>query len=89
MVTRYRKKPDTVEALQWTGDNRSEFEDWLKPYLQFTITVTTLRHQAILELTSYDTEFYVYPGQYVTRSPSGVFRIVGANRFHDFYEEEA
>ena len=30
MIKKYRKKPVTIEAIQWNGENLSEIDDLLK-----------------------------------------------------------
>jgi hypothetical protein len=83
-VRSFRKKPITVAAIQWTGDNLDEIVDF---------TCGLFRRAATLELTAevfdvlHDTWVGVRTGQWIIRGVKGEFYPCDAEVLDATYDE--
>ena len=76
---KYRKKPVTIEAIQWTGENRKEIFDFCKDaYMgDCTLYIRTLEGVHISRV-----------GDYIIKGVHGEFYPCKPDIFEETYEED-
>lgn len=76
----YRKKPEEVEALQFSGDNQKQLAD-------FTDCVTYRTWEdGFLQLDLIKGDLFILPGEYVVKNENGEFSKMKEETFHRNYE---
>ena len=81
MIKRYRKKPVVVEAIQWTGDNKVEIQQFMNCYLDEN---TILRH---LTIPTLEGKHIASEGDYIIKGVNGEFYPCKPDIFKLTYEE--
>lgn len=82
-MKRYKKKPETFEAIIWTGDNFDDVKAWLKTPAVAFLGVAN-RH---LVIPTGRGNVLARPDDYVIRKPSGELTTLRPAMFHATYEE--
>ena len=81
MVQRYRKKPFTVEAVRWDGDNIGEIHDFVKrncavyDWKACQLIIVTLEGEA-----------FANHGDYIVRGTQGEYSVCKPDTFRMIYE---
>ena len=65
MIKKYRKKPVTIEAIQWNGENLSEIRDFMRS------TVET--HGLVLIIPTLEGNMYASLNDYIIKGVNGEF----------------
>lgn len=81
-MKRYKKKPETYEALIWTGDNFDDIKAWLKTPAVGLIKVAN-RHVVI---PTHRGNLIARPDDYIIRKPSGELTTMRPAMFQATYE---
>ena len=82
MIKRYRKKPVTIEAVQWTGNNISEI-------CKFTgRDVSHLLSGGQLYITTLEGVHHASVGDYIIKGVKGEFYPCKPDIFANTYEED-
>ena len=79
MIKKYRKKPVTIEANQWNGENLSEIRDFMRS------TVET--HGLVLVITTLEGDMYASLNDYIIKGVNGEFYPCKHYIFAKTYEE--
>jgi len=79
---KFRKKPVTVEAIQWTGANWEDVQDFVKS--EELIWEHSLE---ILEIATLEGNHLAKPGDWIIRGIEGEFYPVKPNIFKKTYEK--
>ena len=79
MIKKYRKKSVTIEAIQWTGKNLSEINDFIGK------TVENKRTTLVIHTLEGDMEVSI--GDYIIKGVNGEFYPCKPNIFTKTYEE--
>lgn len=90
MVKKYRSVPTEVEAVQYTGDNIKQLEDWSGNKVQF-IEPEDRSDDPDADLSVFDethnTWILVYQGQWIIKGTKGEFYPCDNEVFEQKYEE--
>ena len=79
MIKKYRKKPVTIEAIQWNGGNLSEIRDFMRS------TVET--HESVLIIPTLEGDMYASLNDYIIKGVNGEFYPCKPYIFAKTYEE--
>ena len=79
MIKKYRKKPITIEAIQWDGENLSEID-------KFTQTKVK-NHEFVLIIPTLEGYMYASICDYIIKGVNGEFYPCKPNIFSKTYEE--
>ena len=79
MIKKYRKKPVIIEAIQWTGKNLSEIDDFIGE------TVENKGTTLVIHTLEGDMEASI--GDYIIKGVNGEFYPCKPNIFAKTYEE--
>ena len=79
MIKKYRKKPVTIEAIQWNGENLSEIRDFMRS------TVET--HGLVLIIPTLEGDMYASLNDYIIKGVNGEFYPCKPYIFAKTYEE--
>ena len=79
MIKKYRKKPVTIEAIQWNGENLSEIRDFMRS------TVET--HGLVLIIPTLEGNMYASLNDYIIKGVNGEFYPCKPYIFAKTYEE--
>jgi hypothetical protein len=84
MPERFRKRPVEVEAIQWTGDNLAEVQEFTGGLFRTIVSVTDFTAQVHDKL--HDTWVDLKTGQWVIRGVLGEFYPIDERVLADTYE---
>jgi hypothetical protein len=73
MVATYRKKPVTIEAVQWTGANRDEMDAWMAD--AFNWEAGFLASEPQIYVAANDAYLTIKPGDWVAKDRHGFYPI--------------
>lgn len=79
MIKKYRKKPVTIEAIQWNGENLSEIRDFMRS------TVET--RGLVLIIPTLEGDMYASLNDYIINGVNGEFYPCKPYIFAKTYEE--
>ena len=79
MIKKYRKKPVTIEAIQWTGKNLSEIDNF--------VGVSIANKGTILIIHTLEGDMEASIGDYIIKGVNGEFYPCKPNIFAKTYEE--
>ena len=79
MVKKYRKKPITIEAIQWSGKNLSEIDDFMGE--------TVENEGTILVIHTLEGDMEASTGDYIIKGINGEFYPCKSDIFAKTYEE--
>jgi len=89
MPKRYRKRPVIIEAIQWTGDNEAEIQQWAGANNFYALDPEDSENPedtaAVRVAANGNTELCVVTGEWILRDKSG-FYPCNAERFAETYE---
>lgn len=79
MIMKYRRKPTTIEAIKWTGENLSEIKRFVGDSL--------LVYEDDIYIKFFRDSFCIVPiGQYIIKLTDGSFYIFGEGTLEENYE---
>jgi len=81
MARAYRKKPVTVEAIQWTGENHAEICEFIDPEAFEIIP------RVGLIIHTLEGDHHASPGDYIIKGVKGEFYPCKADIFEKTYED--
>ena len=79
MIKKYRKKPVTIEAIQWTGKNLSEIDNF--------VCVSIANKGTILIIHTLEGDMEASIGDYIIKGVNGEFYPCKPDIFDKTYEE--
>ena len=79
-MTKYRKKPLEVEAIQWKGDNINEVQAFMK-------NMTIKASEDTLVISTLEGDMIASPGDYIIKGVKGEFYPCKPDIFLKSYEE--
>ena len=79
MIKKFRKKPVTIEAIQWNGENLSEINEFTKNEVE--------NHESVLIIPTLEGDMYVSLNDYIIKGVKGEFYPCKPNIFLATYEE--
>lgn len=79
MIKKYRKKPVTIEAIQWTGENLSEIVEFTEGKVK--------NHGLVLIIPKLVGDVYASLSDYIIKGVNGEFYPCKLNIFAKTYEE--
>ena len=79
MVKKYRKKPVTIEAIQWNGENLSEIDEFTEGKVK--------NHESVLIITTLEWDMYASLSDYIIKGVNGEFYPCKPDIFAKTYEE--
>lgn len=79
MIKKYRKKPVTIEAVPWTGNNLAEINEFMKKFIR-VIGLT-------LEIPTLEGNMKASLGDYIIKGVNGEFYPCKPDIFAKTYEE--
>ena len=79
MVKKYRKKPVTIEAIQWNGENLSEIDEFTESKVK--------NHESVLIISTLEGDMYASLSDYIIKGVNGEFYPCKPNIFDKTYEE--
>lgn len=79
MIKKYRKKPVTIEAIQWNGGNLSEIRDFMRS--------TVEAHGLVLIIPTLEGDMYASLNDYIIKGVNGEFYPCKPYIFAKTYEE--
>ena len=93
-MPRYRKKPVVIEAIQWTGDNEGEVQEFTEGARNFYARAAEdwaedPEATAAVFDKLHSTWVLVYTGQHVIRGVKGEYYPIAADVLAETYEEIA
>ena len=80
-MSKYRKKPVVVEAVQWTGENYDEIAEFMKDAEEDYFLSEESRRIYLGGL------MFAIAGDYIIKDENGVFHPCEPEIFHKSYEE--
>ena len=83
MARAYRKKPVTVEAVQWTGENHAEMCEFIDP------EVFEIIPRVVLVIHTLEGDHHASPGDYIIKGVNGEFYPCKPDIFAKTYESAA
>lgn len=82
MIKQYRKKPVTIEALQWTGENLNEVRDFVSEHLQFKHRSGVPR----IYIKTLEGDLHASVGDYIIKGVNGEFYPCKPDIFEQTYK---
>ena len=79
MVKKYRKKPVTIEAIQWNGENLSEIDEFTEGKVK--------NHESVLIITTLEWDMYASLSDYIIKGVNGEFYPCKPDIFAKTYED--
>ena len=79
MIKKYRKKPVTIEAIQWNGVNLSEIRDFMRS--------TVVNHGSVLIIPTLEGNKHASLNDYIIKDINGKFYPCKPDIFDNTYEE--
>ena len=79
MIKKYRKKPVTIDAIQWNGGNLSEIRDFMRS--------TVVNHGSVLIIPTLEGDMYASLNDYIIKDINGKFYPCKPDIFDNTYEE--
>ena len=79
MNKKYRKKPVTIEAIQWNGENLSEIDKFTKGKVK--------NHESVLIIPTLEGDMEASIGDYIIKGVKGEFYPCKPDIFLATYEE--
>ena len=79
MIKKFRKKPVTIEAIQWNGENLSEIDEFTKNEVK--------NHESVLIITTLEGDMYASLNDYIIKGVNGEFYPCKPDIFAKTYEE--
>ena len=79
MIKKYRKKPVTIEAIQWNGGNLCEIRDFMRS--------TVVNHGSDLIIPTLEGNMYASLNDYIIKGVNGEFYPCKPDIFAKTYEE--
>ena len=79
MVKKYRKKPVTIEAIQWNGENLSEIDEFTEGKVK--------NHESVLIITTLEWDMYASLSDYIIKGVNGEFYPCKPDIFAKTYDE--
>lgn len=79
MIKKYRKKPVTIEAIQWNGENLSEIRDFMRS--------TVVNHGSVLIIPTLEGNMHASLNDYIIKGVNGEFYPCKPYIFAKTYEE--
>ncbi len=83
MIKKFRKKPVVIEAVQWTGVNKTEIEDFTHLHLEYCTDLTV---QCIV-IPTLEGEHAATAGDYIIKGVQGEFYPCKPDTFEQTYDE--
>jgi hypothetical protein len=83
MIKKYVKKPVTIEALQWMGENLNEVRDFVGEHLQFKYRSGVPR----IYIKTLEGDLFAAVGDYIIKGVNGEFYPCKPDIFEQTYEE--
>ena len=65
MIKKYRKKPVTIEAIQWNGENLSEIDEFTRGKVK--------NHESVLIIPTLEGDMYGSLSDFITKGVKGEF----------------
>lgn len=81
-MSKYRKKPVVVEAVQWTGENFDELQAFMKDGVGDFIMI-----EQRLDIYTLEGSYFAQVGDYIIKDEKGEFYSCKPNIFRKTYEE--
>lgn len=79
MVKKYRKKPVTIEAIKWNGENLSEIDEFTESKVK--------NHESVLIIPTLEGDMYASLSDYIIKGVNGEFYPCKPDIFAKTYEE--
>lgn len=79
MIKKYRKKPVTIEAIQWNGGNLSEIRDFMRR--------TVVANGLVLIIPTLEGNMHASLNDYIIKGINGEFYPCKPDIFANTYEE--
>lgn len=79
MKKMYRKKPVTIEAIQWNGENLSEIDKFTQGKVK--------KHESVLIVPGRYGEMYAFLNDYIIKEVNGKLYPCKSDIFAKIYEE--
>ena len=79
MIKKYRKKPVTIEAIQWNGGNLSEIRDFMRS--------TVVNHVSVLIIPTLEGNKHASLNDYIIKDINGKFYPCKHHIFAKTYDE--
>ena len=83
MIQKYKCKPLLAAAVQWTGENREEIEEFTSNFTCGSVYLTFGK----LEIWQYGKKFIVIRGEYIVKNNRNEIQIYDPDVFNVVYEE--
>lgn len=80
-IRAYRKKPVTVHAIQWTGDNYDEVKEFVGDSME------TFHFKDTIGIRTLEGTMAAYAGSYIIRGVQGEFYPCRSDIFEETYVE--
>ena len=80
-MTKYRKKPVVIDAIQWTGDNYAEIFEFTEGNAW-----PTHSHSDTLAVSAMGCEMIAEKGSYIIRDKNGAYCLCKEAAFNKIYE---
>lgn len=87
MVKTYVKRPVEIQAVQWTGDNKSEIKEFVGDAAQFWQLYSNDYPKYGLNIQTLEGTHYASVGDYIIRGIKGEFYPCKPDIFVQTYEE--
>jgi len=85
-MTRFRKKPVVIEAMQFLGDNEDEIVEWSGRAV-VAHPVINLAGDAVLRITTLEGDMLAHAGDWIIKGIKGEFYPCKPDIFSATYEE--
>ena len=79
MIKKFRKKPVTIEAIQWNGENLSEINEFTKNEVE--------NRESVLIIPTLEGDMYASLRDYIIKGVNGEFYPCKPDIFAKTYEE--
>ena len=79
MIKKYRKKPVTIEAIQWNGENLPEIDEFTRGKVK--------NHESVLIIQTLEGDMYASLSDYIIKGVNGEFYPCKPDIFDKTYEE--
>ena len=88
-IKKYRKKPVIIEAIQFTGDNWQEIQEWMhrSGFHGFNAEVDTEGNIVAAIIKTLEGEMIASIGDYIVKGIKGEFYPCKPDIFEETYEE--
>ena len=84
---KYRKKPVVIEAVQWTGDNGEEINDFCGNNAKFTLLCINTKISYRLGIETLEGFMEASTGDYIIKGVNGEFYPCKPDVFEKTYEK--